>query len=185
MLEEIYNTTRDHMQKSLDVMKKEFNTLRTGKVSTSILDGIKVDYYDTPTPLSQVATVMAKDATTIAITPWEKPMIKEIERAIQQADIGVNPNSDDEGVKLFFPPMTSEQRKEVAKQAKAVGEKTKVAVRNVRKDGNDKVKKLEKDKEVSEDEAKGGLDQIQKITDEMIKKIDDAVKVKEEEILKV
>lgn len=184
-LNEIYGYAKDHMDKTIDVMRKEFNSLRSGKVSTSILDSIMVNYYDVPTPLNQVASVLAKDATTIVITPWEKPMLQEIEKAIQEANIGVNPNSDSEAVKLFFPPMTTEQRQDIAKQAKAIGEKSKVAVRNVRKDANDKVKKLEKDKEITEDEAKKGLDEVQKITDGMVKKIDELVKHKEEEILTV
>lgn len=184
-LNEIYDYATDHMDKSIEAMKREFNTLRTGKVSTSILDGVSVDYYGNPTPLNQVASVLATDATTIAINPWEKPMIKEIERAIQESNIGVNPNSDAEGVKLFFPPMTVDRRKETAKQAKVMAEKAKVAVRNVRKDANDKVKKLEKESGHSEDELKKALDHIQKITDDHVAKIDDACKKKEEEILKV
>ncbi len=184
-LNEIYTYVTDHMNKSIDSMKKEFSTLRTGKVSAAILDNVKVDYYGSPTPISQVGSVIATDASTITVTPWEKNLLKDIEKAIQEANIGVNPNNDGSVIKLFFPPMTSEQRKEIAKDAKAMGEKAKVAVRNVRKDGNDKIKKLEKDKVLSEDEIKKGLDHIQKITDDFVKKIDDTVKSKEEEILKV
>lgn len=116
-----------------------------------------MDYYGTQTPLNQVATVLASDASTISITPWEKPLLKTIESAIAAANIGVNPNNDGESVKLFFPPMTREQREENVKQAKAMGEKAKVSIRNIRKDANDAVKKLEKDKAISEDEAKKSL----------------------------
>ncbi len=184
-LEEIYEHTKDSMQKSIEVLKKDFTTLRSGRVSTSILDSVKVDYYGTPTPLNQVATVLATDATTITISPWEKNMLKEIERAIQEANIGVNPNNDGESIKLFFPPMTVEQRKENVKKAKAMGEKAKVAIRNVRKDANNKIKHLEKDKEITEDEAKRAHDQIQKYTDDFVKKVDELVKAKENELMKV
>jgi len=185
MLEEIFEETKDHMQKSIEAMKKEFLTLRTGKVTTAVVDHIKVDYYGTPTALNQVASVTALDATTIAINPWEKNMLPEIEKAIQQANIGVNPNNDGDFIKLFFPPMTTEQREEIAKQAKAMAEKAKVAVRNVRKDANNKIKRLEKEKEISEDESKRAQDTIQKLTDEHIAKIDEALKSKEADIKRV
>ena len=185
MLSEIYDETSSHMNKSIDALKRDFSTLRTGRVTTNIVDNIKVDYYGTPTALSQVCNVIALDATTIAINPWEKAMLNPITKAIQEANIGVNPNNDGSMIKLFFPPMTIEQRNEIVKKAKAMGEKAKVAVRNIRKDSNDKVKKIEKDKAVSEDEAKKALDQIQKITDEFVSKIEEALKVKEADILKV
>jgi len=185
MLEEIYTETADHMQKSIEVMKKEFLTLRTGKVTTTIVDNVKVDYYGTPTPLNQVASVTSLDATTIGINPWEKSLLPDIEKAIQQANLGVNPNNDGDFIKLFFPPMTSEQREQIVKQAKAISEKAKVAVRNVRKDSNNKIKRLEKDKEINEDESKRAHDKIQKLTDEHIAKIDEALKSKEADILKV
>lgn len=185
MLSEIFDETSSHMNKSIDALKRDFSTLRTGRVTTNIVDNIKVDYYGTPTALSQVGNVIALDATTIAINPWEKAMLNPITKAIQEANIGVNPNNDGSMIKLFFPPMTVEQRNEIVKQAKAMGEKAKVAVRNIRKDSNDKVKKIEKDKAVSEDEAKKALDQIQKITDEFVSKIEEALKAKEADILKV
>jgi len=185
MLNEIYDYAKEHMDKSIDAMKRDFATLRTGKVTTTIVDNIKVDYYGTPTPLNQVGNVIATDATTISITPWEKSLLGDIEHAIQQANIGVNPNNDGDFIKLFFPPMTVEQRQEIVKQAKAMAEKAKVAVRNVRKDANDKVKKLEKDKEVSEDDGKRAHDQVQKITDEHIARIEEILAAKEADILKV
>jgi len=185
MLDAIYDDARAHMEKSIEAMKREFSTLRTGKVTTNVVDHIKVDYYGTPTPLNQVGNVIAQDATTIAITPWEKSLLPVIEKAIQEANIGVNPNNDGDFIKLFFPPMTVEQRHDIVKQAKAMSEKAKVAVRNIRKDANDKVKKLEKDKEISEDEMKRGLDQVQKITDDAVKKIEETLASKEADILKV
>lgn len=185
MLSEIFNKQKTQSEKSLEALKKDFTTLRTGKVNTHILDHITVDYYGTQTPLNQVATVLASDASTISITPWEKPLLKTIESAIAAANIGVNPNNDGESVKLFFPPMTREQREENVKQAKAMGEKAKVSIRNIRKDANDAVKKLEKDKAISEDEAKKAYDEVQKLTDAYTIKIDESVKSKESELLKV
>jgi ribosome recycling factor len=184
-LNEVYDYAKEHMEKSLEVLKKDFTTIRTGCVSTHIVDSIKVDYYGTPTPLNQVGSVIATDAQTITISPWEKNLLPQIEHAIQQANIGVNPNNDGETIKLFFPPMTVEQRQESAKQAKAMGEKAKIAIRNIRRDANDKVKKLAKEKVITEDEEKKGLDQVQKITDDYIKKVDELVKAKEAEVLKV
>jgi len=185
MLEEIFEETKDHMAKSIEAMKRDFATLRTGKVTTQIVDAIKVDYYGTPTPLNQVGSVVVQDATTIAINPWEKSMLPAIEKAIQEANIGVNPNNDGDFIKLFFPPMTVEQRQEIVKQAKQMAEKAKVAIRNVRKEANNKIKRLEHDKEISEDEMKRALDQVQKLTDEYIAKVDESLKAKEADILKV
>jgi len=185
MINEIFEHTQEHMEKSIDALKREFASLRTGKVTTGIVDNIRVDYYGTPTALNQVGNVIATDATTISITPWEKSLLGDIEKAIQEANIGVNPNNDGDFIKLFFPPMTSEQRQEIVKQAKAMVETAKIAIRNVRKDGNDKIKKLEKEKEISEDESKKAQEQIQKLTDEHIAKVEEAFKTKEADILKV
>ncbi len=185
MVNEIFEHTKEHMDKSIEALKREFASLRTGKVTTSIVDNIKVDYYGTPTALNQVGSVIAMDATTISITPWEKNLLGDIEKAIQEANIGVNPNNDGDFIKLFFPPMTSEQRQEIVKQAKGMVETAKIAIRNVRKDGNDKIKKLEKAKEISEDESKKAHDQIQKLTDEHIAKVEETLKAKEADILKV
>jgi ribosome recycling factor len=185
MVNDIIEQTSTNMKKSIEALKRDFSSLRTGKVTTGIVDNIKVDYYGTLTALTQVGNVIATDATTISITPWEKTLLPVIEKAIQEANIGVNPNNDGDFIKLFFPPMTSDQRVEIVKQAKGMVEHAKVSIRNVRKDSNDKVKKLEKDKEVSEDESKKAQDQIQKITDEFVAKVDTAFKTKEADILKV
>jgi len=185
MLNEIYDHTKEQMIKSIDALKRDFSTLRTGKVNTNIVDNIKVDYYGTPTALNQVGSVIVTDATTISITPWEKNLLSTIEKAIQEANIGVNPNNDGDFIKLFFPAMTSEQRQEIVKQAKSMSEKAKVAIRNIRKDGNDKVKKLEKSKDISEDESKKGQDEIQKITDKNVSEIETTLAAKEADILKV
>ncbi|MDX9814393.1 MAG: ribosome recycling factor [Sulfurimonas sp.] len=185
MLDEIYKECEENMQSAIEHMHRQFKTLRTGKVNTSALDNIRVDYYGTPTPLDQVGSVLATDATTITINPWEKNLLGPIESAIQKANIGVNPNNDGENIKLFFPPMTVEQRQESVKQMKGMGENAKVAIRNDRKNSNDRVKKLEKDKEITADESKSAQDNIQKITDKFIATIDSTLKTKEAEILKV
>ncbi|VAY87498.1 Ribosome recycling factor [hydrothermal vent metagenome] len=185
MLNEIYTQTKESMKKSLDALQRDYGTLRTGKVNPAILNNITVDYYGTQTTLSQIATILAPDATTINISPWEKNLVKDIEQAIAQANIGVNPNNNGESVQLFFPPMTIEQRKESAKTAKGMTDNAKVAIRNIRKSANDKIKKLEKDKEITSDDSKDAQDKIQQITDTYVLKSDNIFKLKESEILKV
>lgn len=185
MLDEIYSQCEEKMQKSIEHMQKEFKTLRTGKVTTAVLDGVKIDYYGTPTPLDQVGSVLAADATTIVVNPWEKPLLDDIESAILKANVGATPNNDGDQIKLFFPPMTVEQRQESVKQMKAMGESAKVSVRNDRKHANDQIKKLEKEKEITTDESKSAQDNIQKLTDKYSGNIDQILKDKEAEILKV
>ena len=185
MLEEIFNECETKMQGAIEHMQREFKTLRTGKVTTAVLDNIKVDYYGTPTPLDQVGSVIASDATTIVVNPWEKNLLGDIESAIAAANIGVNPNNDGDQIKLFFPPMTVEQRQESVKQMKGMGEKAKISIRNDRRDANDKIKKLEKEKEITQDESKSAQENVQKITDKYIAKVDTILKEKEAEILKV
>jgi len=185
MVNEIYENCEAKMQGSIEHMQREFKTLRTGKVTTSVLDNVKIDYYGTPTPLDQIGSVIATDATTIVINPWEKNLLPDVEAAIQAANIGVNPNNDGDVIKLFFPPMTVEQRQESVKQMKGMGERAKVSIRNDRRDANDKIKKLEKDKEITQDESKSAQDNIQKLTDKYITKVDSILKDKEAEILKV
>lgn len=185
MLQKIYDETKADMEKSLDALRKEFSSLRTGRVSIKIVDNIRVDYFGNQTPLSGVGSISSPDANTIMVTPWDKSLLKDIEKAIQIANIGVNPSNNGAGIILSFPPMTQDQRKETAKQAKVMAEKAKVGIRNQRRDANDKVKKLEKDKATTEDESKKGQDQIQKITDDYIAKVDKALQEKETDILKV
>ena len=185
MLEEVYAQTKDHMEKSIEALKKDYKSLRTGKVNTNILDGVRVDYYGTPTELSQVGSVLATDATTITINPWEKNLLGTIEKAIMVANIGVNPNNDGQVIKLFFPPMTVEQRQNTAKQAKSMTDNAKVAIRNIRQNSNTKVKNLLKDKLITEDDSKRAQDEIQKITDSYVLKADDTLKAKEKDILTV
>jgi len=185
MLNEIYDNCNTKMQGSIEHMHRDFKTLRTGKVLISVLDNVKIDYYGTPTPLDQVGSVIASDATTIVINPWEKNLLQDIEVAINAANIGVNPNNDGDQIKLFFPPMTVEQRQDSVKKMKTMGENAKVSIRNDRRDANDKIKKLEKDKEITQDESKSAQDSIQKTTDKYISEIDSILKNKEAEILKV
>ena len=185
MVNEIYDDTKLSMEESLEALKRNYMTLRTGKVLPSILDNITVDYYGTQTALAQVASISTPDATTINISPWEKHLVKDIESAIAAANIGVNPNNNGESVQLFFPPMTQDQRKESVKGAKTMTDNAKVAIRNVRKNANDKVKKLLKDKEITEDESKKSQDEIQKITDGFVTNADDMYKAKDAEIMKI
>jgi len=185
MLNEIYQDTKEQMDKSLQALKHSYKSIRTGKVSTSVLDGIKVDYYGTPSELSQIASVLATDASTICISPWEKNLVPDIEKAIYEANIGVNPNNDGESVKLFFPPMTIEQRQENAKKAKNLTDDAKISLRNIRKQANDRLKKLHKDKEITDDENKKALDEVQKITNSYVVKSDEILTIKEKEILTV
>ncbi len=185
MTDEIQEECKVNMEGSVEHMHHSFKSLRTGKVMISILDGIKIDYYGTPTALDQVGSVIATDATTIVISPWEKPLVADIEAAIAKANIGVNPNSDGEKIILNFPPMTIEQRQETVKKMKGMGEDAKVSVRNDRQKANNEIKKLEKEKEITSDESKAAQDAIQKITDGFIATIDATLKEKEAEILKV
>ena len=185
MLEDIYKLTKDSMNKSINSLKRDYKSIRTGKVNISILDGIKIDYYGTPTPLSQVASILSTDATTIAISPWEKNLIGSIEKSINEANIRVSPNNDGESIKLFFPPMTVEQRKENAKLAKTMTDSSKIAIRNIRKTSNDKIKNIHKEKEINDDENKQSQYEIQKITDSFIKIADETLSTKEKEILTV
>ncbi|MCD6173035.1 MAG: ribosome recycling factor [Sulfurimonas sp.] len=185
MLNEIYNECETKMKGSIEHMQRDFKTLRTGKVTTSVLDNIKIDYYGTATPLDQIGSVIATDATTIVVNPWEKNLLGDVESAIAAANIGVNPTNDGDVIKLFFPAMTVEQRKDSVKQMKGMGENAKVSLRNDRKNANDQIKKLEKDKDITTDESKAGQDTIQKTTDKHSTSIDQILKDKEVEILKV
>jgi ribosome recycling factor len=185
MINENYEETKISMDKSLEALKKDYMSLRTGKVQPSILDNITVNYYGTQTALNQVASILIPDGTTINISPWEKNLVGEIEKAISAANIGVNPNNNGEIIQLFFPPMTKDQRKESVKGAKVMTDNAKVGIRNIRKSANDTIKKLLKDKEISEDESKKALDDIQKITDSYVTKADNLFKAKDIEVMKI
>ena len=173
------------MSKSYDSLLKDFSTIRAGRANPHVLDKITVDYYGTPTPLQQVGNITVPEARILMIQPWEKKMIREIEKAIMVSDIGINPTNDGTCIRLVFPELTEERRKELVKDVKKKGEAAKVAVRNIRRDANDLLKKLEKGGEITEDELADGEDQIQKLTDKMIAKVDKAVEEKTAEIMTV
>lgn len=171
------------MQKSVDALKEEYVTIRAGRANPHILDKIKVDYYGTPTSLQQVANISVPEARMIQIQPWESNLIKEIEKAILVSDLGITPNNDGKVIRLVFPELTEDRRKELAKDVKKKGDNAKVAVRNIRRDANDVFKKQSKANEISEDELKDAEDQIQKLTDKYIAAVDKTIEDKTKEIL--
>ena len=172
------------MTKSFDALGRDLAAIRAGRANPHVLDKIKVDYYGTPTPLQQVGNISVPEARIIQIQPWEKKMIKEIEKAIMTSDIGINPSNDGSVIRLVFPELTEERRKDLVKEVKKKGEEGKVAIRNIRRDGNDAFKKLAKT-EVSEDEIKGLEDDLQKLTDKYVKDIDALIDSKSKEIMTV
>ena len=175
----------DKMAKTIDHLQNEYATVRAGRANPHVLDKLRVDYYGTPTPIQQVGNVSVPDPRTIQIAPWEKSILKDIEKAIQASDIGINPSNDGSVIRLVFPELTEERRKELAKEIKKKGEDAKVAVRNIRRDGNDAFKKLTKTEDLSEDEVKDLEDELQKLTDKYIKEIDSMVDAKSKEIMTV
>jgi ribosome recycling factor len=183
MIESIYQETKDNMGKSINALRNEFNKVRTGRASLTILDGIRVDYYGTLTPLNQMATLAVPESRLITIQPWDVSVIKEIEKAILKSDLGLTPSNDGKIIRISIPPLTEERRKELVKVINKMSEDHKIAVRNIRRDSNELLKGLKKDGDISEDDAFKAQDQVQKITDENIKLIDDVNKEKEKEIL--
>lgn len=179
------NQYEDKMEKTLDALLSEYATIRAGRANPHILDKLKVDYYGTPTSFQQVANVSVPEARMIQIQPWEPSLIKEIEKAILNSDLGLTPNSDGKVVRLVFPELTEERRKELVKDVKKKGENAKVAVRNIRRDANDAFKKQAKANEISEDEGKQLEGEIQKLTDKYVDKVDKAIEEKSKEILTV
>ncbi|WP_294149081.1 ribosome recycling factor [uncultured Clostridium sp.] len=175
----------DKMEKSYEVLLDEYASIRAGRANPHVLDKLKVDYYGTPTPFQQVANISVPEPRMILIQPWERKLIKDIEKVILTSDLGINPNNDGSSIRLVFPELTEERRKELAKDVKKKGENTKVAVRNIRRDANDAIKKMEKSGDISEDELAEGEDKIQKMTDKMIERIDKAVEAKTKEIMTV
>jgi len=173
------------MNKSLDSLQSEYGSIRAGRANPHVLDKIRVDYYGTPTPIQQVGNISIPEARMIVIQPWERNLLKAIERAILTSDLGINPTNDGNCIRLVFPELTEERRKELAKDVKKKGENAKVAVRNIRRDGNDALKKMEKANEISEDDLKQGEDKMQKVTDKMIEKVDAAIEDKTKEIMTV
>ena len=175
----------DKMEKSLDVLLDEYASIRAGRANPHVLDRLRIDYYGTPTPIQQVGNVTVPEARMIVIQPWEKSLLKEIEKAILVSDLGINPTNDGNVIRLVFPELTEERRKDLVKEVKKKGEEGKVAIRNIRRDAMDSIKKMEKAGDISEDDLKQGEEKIQKITDKMIEKVDKAIETKTKEIMTV
>ncbi|MDD7285459.1 MAG: ribosome recycling factor [Candidatus Fimisoma sp.] len=185
MMEKIKKNLEEKSKKSISVLKEDLNTVRAGRANPALLDKVMVDYYGSPTPLKSLANISVPDPRTLLISPFDPKAIGEIEKGINVANIGINPSNDGKCVRLVIPQVTEERRKELTKTVKKMGEESKVAVRNLRREANDELKKLEKAHEITEDELKKALDDIQKATDKTIKEIDDIVAAKDKEILEV
>ncbi len=184
-LDELFVNGEEKMEKAIEQLNREFKTVRTGRANPNILDRVHVDYYGAPTPLRQMAQVTVQDGTTLVIAPFDKSILKEVEKALTKAELGVMPNNDGVVIRMMFPPLTEERRKETAKDVKKFGEESKVAIRNVRRDMTDALKKLEKSENLPEDVVKDNQDKIQKLTDKYTGKIESMVSEKEKEVLTV
>jgi ribosome recycling factor len=185
MINDITNDAEEGMKRAVDSFKRDLQKIRTGRANAAMLDGIKVDYYGTPTPVNQVATVQVVDARLITVKPWEKNMIAVIDKTIRASDLGINPVADSELVRLPIPPLTQERRKDLAKAVGKQTEEAKVAVRSARRDAMDMIKDAEKDKQITEDERKKGETKVQELTDKYIASIEDIAKAKEKEIMEL
>jgi ribosome recycling factor len=176
---------KNHMEKTVDSLRKEYQKVRTGRASTALLDDIKVNYYDTPTPINQVASLAVPEARVIIIQPWEAKLIPVIEKAILNANIGLTPTNDGKLIRLALPPLTEERRKEIVKLLKKMAEDAKIALRNIRRDTNDDLKKMEKEKKISEDDLKRAEKEVQDITNTYVVKVDEVLTIKEKEVMEV
>lgn len=185
MINEIIASNEERLKKSIDALKREFGALRAGRATPSLLDKVMVDYYGTPTPVNQVAKVSVPEPRMIMIQPWEKSILHDIEKAIMKSELGLSPNSDGTAIRLSIPQLTQERRKELVKTVSKKAEEGKVAIRNIRRDANDSIKKLEKEKEITEDESKKGQEKFQKMVDQYIKTVDTLKEAKEKEIMEV
>lgn len=185
MVNELMDDAKRRMDKSIEHLQKELASVRTGRASLSILDGVKVDYYGSPMPLNQVANLAVPEANLITIQPWESPMLEVVEKAILSSDLDLNPANDGKILRIPIPPLTEERRKILVKQVGKMAEEGRTSVRQVRRDANDQLKQMLKDKDISEDEEKRALKDVQDLTDEHIKKVDDIVKKKEQELMTV
>lgn len=183
MIEETYQETRERMGKTITALENELKRVRTGRASTALLDGIKLDYYGTPTPLNQTATLAVPESRLITIQPWDATIIKDIEKAILKSDLGLTPSNDGKLIRIAIPPLTEERRKELVKQVHRICEEHKVGIRNIRRDANELIKGFKKDGDISEDDAFKAQDNVQKITNEYIEKIEGVYKEKEKEII--
>ena len=184
-MKEIQNKLQQQMEKTIEALKHEFSTIRAGRANAQMLDKIRVDYYGTPTPINQVGSISVPEPRTLMINPWDKSAMTDIETAIRNSDFGLNPTNDGEVIRLNVPALTEERRKELCKQAKKASEEFKVRLRNERRDANDKLKKLEKEGEITEDDLKKAQDNVQKMTDKYTKEVDVLLEVKEKDIMAV
>lgn len=185
MIDDVLSEAEEGMNKAIDAFSRELTKVRTGRANLSLLDGVKVDYYGSPTPLNQVAALNVAEARLITVKPWEKNMLGPIEKAIRSSDLGLNPMADSELIRLPIPALTQERRKDLVKLIKKMTEDARVAVRQARRDANDTLKSLEKDKDISEDESKTGQKRVQDVTDKYIAKVDQMGEKKEEELLEI
>jgi ribosome recycling factor len=185
MNQEVIDKVKASMGKSIDSLRKDFTRVRTGRASISLLDDIRLDYYGTPTPLSAVASMTVPEPRMIVIQPWERKLLPDIEKAILKSDLGLNPNSDGVAIRLIFPSLTEERRKEMVKTVKKLGEEAKIAIRNLRRDANDTLKKMEKDKLITEDQLKRAEKEVQDATDDFVRKVDEVVIHKDKEIMEI
>jgi ribosome recycling factor len=184
-MEQIIKDAKTRMDKSLEALRSELAKIRSGKATTTLLDGIKVDYYGNTTPINQVGNLTVLDAHTLSFTPWDKSMLASVDKAILEANIGLNPVSDGTNLRIPIPPLNEERRRDLVKIVRKFGEDFKVAVRNIRRDANEHLKKTQKEKKLSEDDLKHAEDRVQKLTDEHVKTIDEILKHKEKEIMEV
>jgi len=182
---DVVRETKPRMEAAIDDARRKLATVRTGRAAVSLLDTVMVDYYGTPTPLNQMASVHAPEPQMLTVQPWDQTQIGNVEKAIRAADLGLNPSNDGKLVRIPIPPLTEERRKQLAKQVHEIAEEHRTAIRNIRRDENDKLKKMLKDKSISEDAERGGLEEVQKLTDTYISKIDDLSKTKEHELMSV
>ena len=185
MLDDVYHDMDHKMERSLAALRKELSRIRTGRATLALLEGIDVDYYGSTTPLNQMATLAAPESRLLTIQPWDKSQIGLIEKALQRSDLGLTPMNDGKIIRLPIPPLTAERRKDLVKKVKKIGEDAKIALRNVRREGNETLKDLEKTKDISQDDLRRGQEQVQKITDRFISQVDDVLNAKEHEILEV
>ncbi len=185
MSAQVKKQLEEKMSRTIEALKSEFTTIRAGRANAQMLDKIRVDYYGTPTPINQVGAISVPEPRTLMINPWDKTAMAEIEKAIRNSDLGLNPTNDGQVIRIVVPALTEERRKELAKQASKMAEEFKVRLRNERRDANDKLKKIEKEGEITEDDLKKSQDEVQKITDKFIKEVDSLLKSKEQDIMAV
>ncbi len=184
-MDDVFQDCKQRMQKALDTLKKDFSRLRTGRASTSLVEDITVNYYNTPTPLNQLASISIPDSRTITIQPWDRNSFSDVEKAIMKSDLGLNPINDGKVIRISIPPLTEERRKDLVKVAKKNTEDAKIAIRNVRRDGNETLKKMKNDKDITEDDQHKGQDKIQELTDSFTAKADELLTEKEKEIMEI